>query len=779
MNKYLTILMALLFATLSLNGCIGGNEFDTTDLDQQIIDLENANDELNETILEKSLENLELQQQISMLNLSIDEKDTLLESYNSSVFLLERAILEFELNISSLRNQITDIENTRDSLIETLTNTNSTLADIQSQLHDSNTTLELLEELLSEREENINNWKLSFEDNLDSLEFLDLSGLDFSGLNLTNSVLSNANLSHSNLTGVDLTGSELINVRAMNLVGCPAILPSDWKCVNFNLVGPTANLNGANLSNGQLDYVSMADAELKNANLVGANLSNANLKGADLTSANLNATNLTFVHGVGLHGVPAYLPDGWSIVNFNLMGKYADLSGADLRDTQLLNMDLSNANLTGADFSGSTMVNVDFNEAVFKNLRAMDVQISGVKFPPDWSLRYNSFIGPYANLHGLSVERPDFANSNLQGVNLSDSYLPQIDLSNSDMSGADFSGSIMNGADLSYTVFDDANLSHTDLSNAMEQNIVIRTYFLDTSMDNANLSYSKFAGKNHQNLKTSYSDLDLSTATLTGIEAVDLLNCPAILPSDWECVNQQDDYGRDFGFLLVGKNAQLEWSWLTGADLSSSKLSGAVSFAEANLKRVNLSGLPLSGNIDFSSAELEGADLTGLDLTEANLYQVKAMNLKGCPALLPSGWICGNFNLIGPTAVLSGANLSGVDMSGVILAEGTSWSTANGVNAVNLQECPLVSTLGFEWHCIENNLVGPGASLYLANLQNANLSRYDLRGIFWGQADISGADLTGANLEGGYWISVDKNGVTWSNTICPDGTNSDDNGGSC
>ena len=110
--------MALLFATLSLNGCIGGNEFDTTDLDQQIIDLENVNDELNETILEKSLENLELQQQISMLNLSIDEKDTLLESYNSSVFLLERAILEFELNISSLRNQITDIENTRDSLMK-------------------------------------------------------------------------------------------------------------------------------------------------------------------------------------------------------------------------------------------------------------------------------------------------------------------------------------------------------------------------------------------------------------------------------------------------------------------------------------------------------------------------------------------------------------------------------------------------------------------------------------------------------------------------------------
>jgi uncharacterized protein YjbI with pentapeptide repeats len=36
-------------------------------------------------------------------------------------------------------------------------------------------------------------------------------------------------------------------------------------------------------------------------------------------------------------------------------------------------------------------------------------------------------------------------------------------------------------------------------------------------------------------------------------------------------------------------------------------------------------------------------------------------------------------------------------------------------------------------------------------------------------ANLSGADLTGATLTG----------VIWAHTICPDGTNSDDNGGTC
>lgn len=57
-----------------------------------------------------------------------------------------------------------------------------------------------------------------------------------------------------------------------------------------------------------------------------------------------------------------------------------------------------------------------------------------------------------------------------------------------------------------------------------------------------------------------------------------------------------------------------------------------------------------------------------------------------------------------------------------------------------------------------------GASLSGADLSGANLNRADLSG-----ADLSGADLSGANL----------NRVIWSGTICPDGTNSNNDGNTC
>ena len=40
--------------------------------------------------------------------------------------------------------------------------------------------------------------------------------------------------------------------------------------------------------------------------------------------------------------------------------------------------------------------------------------------------------------------------------------------------------------------------------------------------------------------------------------------------------------------------------------------------------------------------------------------------------------------------------------------------------------------------------------------------------------DLTGADLTGANLH-----RADLTGVIWSNTTCPDGTNSNNDGGTC
>ena len=46
-------------------------------------------------------------------------------------------------------------------------------------------------------------------------------------------------------------------------------------------------------------------------------------------------------------------------------------------------------------------------------------------------------------------------------------------------------------------------------------------------------------------------------------------------------------------------------------------------------------------------------------------------------------------------------------------------------------------------------------------------------------ADLTGSDFTNANLTDAFVFDTVLSRVIWSNTTCPDGTNSDDNGGTC
>ena len=71
------------------------------------------------------------------------------------------------------------------------------------------------------------------------------------------------------------------------------------------------------------------------------------------------------------------------------------------------------------------------------------------------------------------------------------------------------------------------------------------------------------------------------------------------------------------------------------------------------------------------------------------------------------------------------------------------------------------------------------ANLAGANLNNANLGGALLNGADLSGANLHGADLTGANLSGADVAGANFTNAIWSNTICPNGSNSDANGGSC
>ena len=146
-----------------------------------------------------------------------------------------------------------------------------------------------------------------------------------------------------------------------------------------------------------------------------------------------------------------------------------------------------------------------------------------------------------------------------------------------------------------------------------------------------------------------------------------------------------------------------------------------------------------------------GSTATAIGETVANC----GTSLRGCN--LKGGDLTGA-NLAGQN--LSGANLSGIDLQGANLAG------ANLAGA-NLKDASLAGA----------NLAGAdlaGDNLMGAGLRNANLSNANLQG-----SNLKGDDLTGANLHGAATKGANLSGVIWSNTVCPDGTGSNLDAGTC
>jgi len=105
----------------------------------------------------------------------------------------------------------------------------------------------------------------------------------------------------------------------------------------------------------------------------------------------------------------------------------------------------------------------------------------------------------------------------------------------------------------------------------------------------------------------------------------------------------------------------------------------------------------------------------------------------------------------------------------------------------NLKNTPLANAYLVGGSLQGSNLNGgslAGAILTNATLAGANLNNANLTGALLNGADLSGANLHGANLtdadlSGADVSGANLNGARFSNTTCPDGTNSDADGGRC
>lgn len=77
-----------------------------------------------------------------------------------------------------------------------------------------------------------------------------------------------------------------------------------------------------------------------------------------------------------------------------------------------------------------------------------------------------------------------------------------------------------------------------------------------------------------------------------------------------------------------------------------------------------------------------------------------------------------------------------------------------------------------------------GVSVKISSAIGANFTNVNFTGAFlnasnFQNANFTNANLTNANLSGSNMDGTIRTGIVWSNTLCPEGTNSDDNGNTC
>jgi len=179
--------------------------------------------------------------------------------------------------------------------------------------------------------------------------------------------------------------------------------------------------------------------------------------------------------------------------------------------------------------------------------------------------------------------------------------------------------------------------------------------------------------------------------------------------------------------------------WYVQGTSSQDGVPAVISWAEIQPLLVNTQSLlslvetPLPSPPGVATPQASGPRLTAPGDVRGGRYitGIGVVSIFRAPDIVPAS---------GTGVNVAGQNLSGQDLHGAYLVG----ATANGANF-------------------------NGANLEGAFLNGASLVGANLHGAEFDGAMLIGANLTGANL----------NGATWSHTTCPDGTSSDDDGGSC
>ena len=288
--------------------------------------------------------------------------------------------------------------------------------------------------------------------------------------------MSNFWVKQSNITNVDLSTSIIDSAAFIDIDVCPLLLPSEWHCLNKNLIGPNAWL---------------MEADLSNLNLDGINLTGSSMRGTNLSNTHLSNSIMTEVMAQEIMQCPLSLPSEWLCINNVLIGptarlNYADLGDLDLSSQNLSGMIISHSNLTGTDFSNSNMSGVTLWRTLMKNSNFSNTNLAhfegrnlfdcpenmtiewvckpyGVIMRPIlYGMYYDSrsgltqveftetyyatnmtgMLGPQALITGFLTEFSNYFHSDLSNVNLSGAIIEDSNFNGVDLSSADLNGTV-------------------------------------------------------------------------------------------------------------------------------------------------------------------------------------------------------------------------------------------------------------------------------------------------------------------------------------------------
>ena len=520
---------------------------------------------------------------------------------------------------------------------------------------------------------------------------------DLSGANLEGSVITGADISSA-----DFTGARLRDLKSGNLsaAGRPAVLPTTY---TFN-VSATAGYGGYIIGTG----VNISGAVLDGTDLSGVVFTDANMHGASLSGG---GTSLVNARSGGIRGIPASLPPGYTFVNDNssggyIVGRRVDLSGANLTNCVLSGLDVSGANLTGA---------IMFNAKTGPNLIGPPAYFPSPAYNYIVSSASGGFIiGPDANIEGANLTGVDLSGFNFKGMNIT---------------GVDFSGTNLINVKSGGTVGPPSRLPSPYVF--MTDNS-FGAYIVGPRVDlsGVNLTNCRFTG------------LNISGASFTNAVLINVKSgggmigppAPGSLPPKYRFVvdNSLGGGGDGTGGYFIGP----------GVDLSG-----------ASLRNQSDSELNLSGAY-FTDANITNARFSGSAMT-----RVKSGGMTGPPASLPNGFTfvvsaSGGY-FIGPYSDLTNANLNSTVLTGMNITR-ADLTGATFVNTLTgaLAGPPDAITTGYHYvvrspaPSLDAYIIGPRVNLTSAVLNGTNLTNYDMSGVNLTNAVFTGTNFTNTNIFG-------------------------------